>query len=221
MDPKILETLKGMGSIGAILHGFGTHPNHSLSLKTETPILLWCASLQAKTMCTVMVPHRQVQIYLLFSTDNYYFFSFSQDHVPLCHMILALFPDYSDCIVVSAALYSSYVFLLVSHFVPPCTSFSLCCTYSLFTVSHKLGLAVYKSVGLRDSFPKLLAWLHSILSVALSLLLSDLPLSLRASSKTPLGSQGSYFCGRVACWPWSHLILLHPWLSKIILSYLL
>ena len=58
-----------------------------------------------------MVPHRQVQIYLLFSTDNFY--STSQDHVPLCHMILALFSVYSDCVVVPAALYSSYVFPLV------------------------------------------------------------------------------------------------------------
>ena len=103
----------------------------------------------------VMVPCRQVQIYLSFLNDNFFFLS--QDHVPLCHMILTLFPDYSDCIVVPAALYSSYVFPLVSCFVPPCMSFGSCCTYSLFTVSHGLGLAVYKSVGLRNLFPKLLA----------------------------------------------------------------
>ena len=104
-----------------------------------------------------MAPRRQVGIYLPFSTDNYCFFSFSQDHVPLCHMILALFPDYSDCVVVSAALYSTYVSPLVSHFVPSCTSLGPCCTYSSFTVSHRLGLTVYKSVGLRDLLPKLLA----------------------------------------------------------------
>jgi hypothetical protein len=151
-----------------------------------------------------MVPHWPVWIYLSFSTNNYNIFSFPQDHVPLYHMILALFPNYLDCVVVSAALYSTYVSPLVSHFVSPCTRFGPCCTYSSFTVSHELGLIVYKLVGLRDLFPKLLAWLHSILSCALSLFLSDLPLSLRASSKTPLWDHKdltSHFCRRVASWP--------------------
>jgi hypothetical protein len=40
MDLKNLEILEGMGSVGAILRGFGTHPNHSLSIETGTPILL-------------------------------------------------------------------------------------------------------------------------------------------------------------------------------------
>ena len=77
--------------------------------------------------------------------------------MPLRYMILALFPEYLDCVVVPAALYSTYVFPLVSRYVPPCTSFGLYCTYSSFTVSHRLGLTIYKLVGLRDLFPKLLA----------------------------------------------------------------
>ena len=54
MDPKNLEILEGMGGVGAILRGFGTHPNHSLSIETRTPILLWRASLQPETMRTLM-----------------------------------------------------------------------------------------------------------------------------------------------------------------------
>ena len=35
--------------------------------------------------------------------------------MPLHHMILTLFPDYLDCIVVSAALYSPYVYPFVPY----------------------------------------------------------------------------------------------------------
>jgi hypothetical protein len=37
VDPKSLETLEGLGGVGALLRGLGTHPTHGLSTETGTP----------------------------------------------------------------------------------------------------------------------------------------------------------------------------------------
>ena len=38
VDPKNLETLEGMGGVGALLRGLGTHPTHGLSTEKGTPL---------------------------------------------------------------------------------------------------------------------------------------------------------------------------------------
>ena len=82
-----------------------------------------------------------VRVCVSFLIDN--FFSRIQDHVPLLHMILALFPLYSDCLVFYAALYSQYVacfvpclVVLVPEMEPLVLTYGYPCTYSSFTVSH-------------------------------------------------------------------------------------
>ena len=71
------------------------------------------------------------------------FFSCAQDHVPLLHMILALFSLYLDCLVFHAALYSQYVVSFVPRIVvlvpgmePLVLAYGYSYTYSSFTVSH-------------------------------------------------------------------------------------
>jgi P-type Ca2+ transporter type 2C len=38
VDPKSLETLEGMGGVGALLRGLGTHPSHGLSTESGSPL---------------------------------------------------------------------------------------------------------------------------------------------------------------------------------------